>query len=273
MRLRWLLWTLLGAGCGVGITSHPLNTPAHPMRPRSASEVEMFTTSKPTYAYVEVAVLEARQESQFSVANTEEVFDTMRNRAAEMGCDGLLLLGSADEVVGGTYNGQGSTRTLHGYRGTCIVHADGSGPPPAAAGVALGSTGSSAITAGDAVVRTGPSNAAPELVKLPAGSRLAAMDSTGGEWRRVRLEDGRYGFVLSTELRAAPAAAAPTPAHEAAPAPAAAPVSTPEKVASPYCDPPCSPGYACQAGICVALCNPTCGPDQVCGGDRICRKR
>jgi hypothetical protein len=36
------------------------------------------------------------------------------------------------------------------------------------------------------------------------------------------------------------------------------------------CTPPCSPGYACSAGACLALCNPACGPDQICRQDRTC---
>jgi hypothetical protein len=36
------------------------------------------------------------------------------------------------------------------------------------------------------------------------------------------------------------------------------------------CTPPCSPGYACSAGTCVALCNPACRPDQICRQDRTC---
>jgi len=36
------------------------------------------------------------------------------------------------------------------------------------------------------------------------------------------------------------------------------------------CTPPCSPGYACSAGTCLALCNPACGPDQICRQDRTC---
>jgi hypothetical protein len=36
------------------------------------------------------------------------------------------------------------------------------------------------------------------------------------------------------------------------------------------CDPPCSPGYRCSRSVCLALCNPACGPDQVCRQDRTC---
>ena len=54
------------------------------------------------------------------------------------------------------------------------------------------------------------------------------------------------------EQAAEPAASAPSP-----------PAATP-------CDPPCSPGYTCNAGSCVALCNPPCGPGQTCRADRLC---
>jgi hypothetical protein len=42
------------------------------------------------------------------------------------------------------------------------------------------------------------------------------------------------------------------------------------KASPDACTPPCSPGYACQAGTCIAQCNPACGPNQVCRQDRTC---
>ena len=36
------------------------------------------------------------------------------------------------------------------------------------------------------------------------------------------------------------------------------------------CDPPCSPGYACEDSECVAVCNPECSADQTCRKDRTC---
>jgi hypothetical protein len=39
------------------------------------------------------------------------------------------------------------------------------------------------------------------------------------------------------------------------------------------CEPPCSPGYACQDGVCAPLCNPTCSAEQVCRMDRTCGPR
>jgi hypothetical protein len=53
------------------------------------------------------------------------------------------------------------------------------------------------------------------------------------------------------------------PAPLAKPAPSTAPATL-------DCTPPCSPGYACEASVCRALCNPACTPDQVCRADRVC---
>ncbi|HEX3851340.1 MAG TPA: hypothetical protein VHW01_10270 [Polyangiaceae bacterium] len=40
--------------------------------------------------------------------------------------------------------------------------------------------------------------------------------------------------------------------------------------ASAECSPPCSPGYACSAGVCAAECSPACSPTQICRADRVC---
>ena len=36
------------------------------------------------------------------------------------------------------------------------------------------------------------------------------------------------------------------------------------------CEPPCSPGFACQAGTCIPQCNPTCDTGEVCNRHRSC---
>lgn len=62
---------------------------------------------------------------------------------------------------------------------------------------------------------------------------------------------------LSYRLAGTPIATAPRPQ------PAATPVAA-------DCTPICSPGYACEAGVCRPLCNPACGEGQVCRADRVC---
>ena len=49
----------------------------------------------------------------------------------------------------------------------------------------------------------------------------------------------------------------------------AAPVASTPPAAAP-CVPPCSPGYACEAGVCQALCTPACASGQTCRADRVC---
>ncbi len=69
---------------------------------------------------------------------------------------------------------------------------------------------------------------------------------------------------LSYRLAGTPVPVAPAPAPAPIPAPVA--VQTP----SASCTPICSPGYACEAGVCRALCNPACAADQICRTDRVC---
>jgi hypothetical protein len=80
---------------------------------------------------------------------------------------------------------------------------------------------------------------------------------------------------LAYRVHPAPAAplqpAPPAPAIAvAAPAIAAAPAADSASPQAAACTPPCSPGYACEAGVCRALCNPACGAQQTCRADRVC---
>jgi hypothetical protein len=45
------------------------------------------------------------------------------------------------------------------------------------------------------------------------------------------------------------------------------PVAAP---AAGECTPPCSPGFACQAAVCVPQCNPVCEAGEVCNRHRMC---
>lgn len=180
-RLAPLLFSL-ALGCGVNVNYVPLNKPPRPMSPRAPESVDLYTTSRPARPHVDVGMIEAQQESAYSQASPAEIVANMRASAAGAGCDGLVLMGGNDTVVGGgsVQSGTGSswTATLKGYRGTCIVY--------------------------------------------------------------------------TREVAAPLAAATPAPP-------------------SGSCDPPCSPGYRCEAAACVALCNPPCPSGAVCGSDRVCR--
>ena len=113
-------WLVLVAACGTTLTAVPTNRPIRPMTPRDPMSVELITTGVPQRPFVEVAYLEAQQESEMSLDHAPDVMNKMRQRAAAMGCDALILGGGNDAVVGSTFRGSGGTNTLRGYRGTCI---------------------------------------------------------------------------------------------------------------------------------------------------------
>jgi hypothetical protein len=122
--MKRLVSLLFLAACGTTITAVPTNRPVHTMQPRDAMSVEMFTSGPPQRPYVEVAYLESQQESDFSVDGAPTVLTKMREQAAAMGCDGLIIGGANDAVVGSTWRGNGATTTLRGYRGTCVQWID-----------------------------------------------------------------------------------------------------------------------------------------------------
>jgi hypothetical protein len=60
-----------------------------------------------------------------------EIIHEMRAEAAAIGCDGVIITDRADIVRGHEVDGTGSTGTLEGFMGTCIVWTE-CAPPLAA---------------------------------------------------------------------------------------------------------------------------------------------
>lgn len=90
MRFALALFAL--AACGTTIRTTPINRAPHAMYPRDAASVELFTSGPPQHrSYVDVAFLEAEQESGYSTDDTPEFLAKLRARAAAMGCDGLVV--------------------------------------------------------------------------------------------------------------------------------------------------------------------------------------
>ena len=118
-----LLSSLAMTGCGTRVDYTPLRGPAGAMIPRSPSEVEVFLTQKPSRPYLEVGMLEARQESTLSLDGQSGIIAELREEAAEIGCDGIIVTGAADEVTGHVDKNGGYITELKGYRAVCIVWA------------------------------------------------------------------------------------------------------------------------------------------------------
>jgi hypothetical protein len=100
--------------------------------------------------------------------------------------------------------------------------------------------------------------------------------------RPAAAPSAKPSVVNATPSASAPSTASTMPIVADAPAvlvsaaPGAVTAAPPTTSAAPpiasaaACSPPCSPGYACSAGVCVAECNPACVAGQICRSDRVC---
>jgi hypothetical protein len=95
------------------------------MRARSAASVALFTSSAPTKPFVEVGLLSSAHASQYSTSGDEEVILALRTKAAEIGCDAVIVQAETGYVTGQISSmGQISTDTKKKYRAACIVYSD-----------------------------------------------------------------------------------------------------------------------------------------------------
>jgi len=97
------------------------------MAPRPAHAVEVYTAGPPTRPRVDVAFLEAEQQSSFSLHETQEMIAELRARAGRMGCDALVIGGTAGRDPGlrdaESYLVE-HPRSRKSIYGTCVVYTD-----------------------------------------------------------------------------------------------------------------------------------------------------
>jgi hypothetical protein len=118
------------AACGTTTRFTATNPSPHPLVPKPAAQVHVYTTGAPEVPYVEVGILQSRQSSSASLDDMPEIIGAMRAEAGKIGCDGVIINGAADKVEssssmtsdrkGTTYSS--NTSTLEGFWGACIVY-------------------------------------------------------------------------------------------------------------------------------------------------------
>lgn len=114
---------IFAAGCGTSIRATTINPSPRPLHARAPASVELFTSGPPQgRSFVDVAYLEAEQESGYSVDDTPEFLGQLRTRAAAMGCDGLVIGAPTNAVTTGIDLKTPMNRK--GIVATCIVFAD-----------------------------------------------------------------------------------------------------------------------------------------------------
>jgi hypothetical protein len=94
------LLVVLVTACGTSIRATTINPSPRPMMSRPAETVELFTSGAPNdRRYVDVAYLEAEQDSAYSFDDTPEFLNLLRERGAAMGCDGVVGGAPTNRVV------------------------------------------------------------------------------------------------------------------------------------------------------------------------------
>jgi hypothetical protein len=128
-RFRLLVLGTVAAGCGTYATAYPLNEPPRPLAAREPGSVEVYSSGPPARPHVDVALLEVKQYDRFD-GGTPEILANLVMKAAEMGCDGVVIGGQRERDGAPTGSSWAlidpGDRTMHA---TCIVY---SGPAPAA---------------------------------------------------------------------------------------------------------------------------------------------
>jgi hypothetical protein len=121
--------TLLG-GCGTFVDFTQINDPPHPLQPRSSASVEVFSSGPPSRPHVDVAIVEVEQTHSLNEQGTGLMIQRMREQAAAIGCDAIVLRGVTDHQ--GALPGSGWDLVDPGStkrEATCVVYDDGEPPP------------------------------------------------------------------------------------------------------------------------------------------------
>jgi hypothetical protein len=119
------------AGCGTFVDFTPLNESPRPLSPRALGSVEVFSSGAPTRPHVDVALVEAVQTHSLNEQGTGLMVQRMREQAAAMGCDAIVLGGATDHQGAPPGSGwdlldPGATKR----QATCIVYEDSTSVHP-----------------------------------------------------------------------------------------------------------------------------------------------
>jgi hypothetical protein len=128
LRSSWSRLVALGltasalAGCGTRVDYTPTNTPPSATAARHAQDVDVYASGGPSVPYVEIGFLDAQQESSVSVDDRSDVFEELRERAGELGCDAIVILGAQDTTAYVSTEHYERPYTLNSYRASCVVY-------------------------------------------------------------------------------------------------------------------------------------------------------
>jgi hypothetical protein len=132
MKMTGFLLTLLLSACGPWVNATALNPSPRTLSSRSAGSVDVYSSGPPARPHVDVALLEVGKGDDNS-GGTSQMIQTLRQKAADMGCDGVVVGGMTTRARSGHVPFDFGDRTVHG---TCIVYKidalEAEGPPAVA---------------------------------------------------------------------------------------------------------------------------------------------
>jgi len=112
---------LIAAGCGTSISSTVINPSPRPLTPRRPESVQIFSSGPPPRPHVDVAYLEAEQQTDLSLDGTADFIAKLRRHAAALGCDGVVIGGNTNHATGSIIDYHVPV-SLRGMTATCIVY-------------------------------------------------------------------------------------------------------------------------------------------------------
>lgn len=137
------------------------NAPPRKMRARSFESVEIYTSTKPPRAYVEVGLVDVRSIGKDALS---DAVHALRTKAASIGCDGIVIAGMAT----GKYNATS-------YTGACFLYAeDTTWAPPTG-----DKPGERSCESQRAELRAAPNEVKPNLVRRMSPDCVSATTSPG----------------------------------------------------------------------------------------------
>ncbi|HEX3854770.1 MAG TPA: hypothetical protein VHW01_27605 [Polyangiaceae bacterium] len=84
-------------GCGTFVEATALNAPPRALTPRPADAVEVYSSSPPAKAHLDVALIQADQINGTN-AQLPEMVAKLREKAGQMGCDAIFISGASERA-------------------------------------------------------------------------------------------------------------------------------------------------------------------------------
>jgi hypothetical protein len=138
---------VFGLACGHSLEYTATNRSPRPLSPRDPASVEVYATTLPTRPHVEVGLFEIEQRTPAS-GGTPEMIGKLRERAARVGCDALVVSEARERIQSVTTHHHGTVHQHGPHYGT--MHSTGTGT----VNVVRKHTAACVVFTEDAAVRT-----------------------------------------------------------------------------------------------------------------------